>query len=76
MSMVLVSPPLGVVFGYLTEAVILENKIGIWQRGFQIIGFINSGMAVLVFFNPRKYLNIDLAVAQKRLYLANIKEKP
>lgn len=70
MSLILVSPPLGVVFGYLLTALILQKQWGTWQDSFKVQSLCSIIAASIVLVIPRMYYDIDQAVARKRIFMA------
>ena len=66
MSLILVSPPLGVVFGYLMTAVMLQKNLATWQDSFKIQSLISIISASIVIVIPRAYFDINKAIARKR----------
>lgn len=77
LSWILVMPPIGVVFGYALTSYIILNG-GLWEytgsnhywfQSFRLQCWINFGSAALVFFIPKKYMNINEAVRLKREYI-------
>lgn len=75
-------PPIGVVIGYaLTSYVILSGglweytageegeKVYYWYQSFRLQSYLNFIAASLVFFIPKKYLNINDAVKLKRMFI-------
>jgi hypothetical protein len=69
-------PPLGVVIGYsMTSAIILNEGAWAsdydhyWYQSFRLQCFISWGSALILFFIPSKFININEAVAMKREFL-------
>lgn len=75
MSLILVSPPLGVVFGYLLTAFLLQRNLGTWQSSFKIQSLISITAASIVIIFPRMYFDINKAIASKRKFIARKKEE-
>lgn len=81
LSIALISSTIGVVLGYYMTSYII-NKGGVWKtvykaywwQSFRIQTWLNWCTAVLAIFIPGKYLNVNDAVQEKRLYLVRIKE--
>lgn len=70
MSLILMSPPLGVVFGYLLTAIMVEHNFARWQTAFIVQGLISVFAAFFILVRPAKYFDISLAVARKRKFLS------
>jgi hypothetical protein len=69
-------PPIGVVVGYaMTSYIILSG--GLWEyesghywfQSFRVQCFINFGSAAIIFFIPRKYMNINDVIRLKRNFI-------
>lgn len=71
-------PPIGVVLGYALTSYIVLNG-GLWEykdsnhywfQSFRLQCFVNFGSAALVFFIPKKFMNINEVIRLKREFIA------
>ena len=75
-------PPIGVVIGYALTSYITLNgglweytggeegqKVYYWYQSFRLQCYLNFISASLIFFIPRKFLNINDAVKLKRQFI-------
>lgn len=65
MSLILLAAPLGVVFGYGGTGWIIGSGLG-WRAAFATLGMISLVSALLLFFVPERYLDIENCIAMKR----------
>jgi len=64
MSLTLVAPPLGVVIGY-----VMTSWIEDWVVSFLFQALFNGIAAALMILVPRRYLNLDEAIEEKKDFL-------
>ena len=65
MSIMVLSPPLGVIFGYaITAGIILHNDSikSSWHYSFDFQIIFNIAYGFVVCFIPGKYINIDMVI--------------